>query len=533
MSHRQLALPEDGSEDLLKQFRMLQHLQNLVDQQSGEQASGNWVAPPSINSALLERLRGMLTPDQQQLLESKRKRMERQDGLDDGAITELESVFEKLFSEPNNSRDLAQEMLRRFSKDRQLPSATRGEADEKDIVPPTANKVLPNELPTLNKSSDFLPPLTQQPDLSQTLNTSPPGRQPNDNRATDDRATDDKVAANYPQTVRTPLPTVPELLKQTKQDPTVLPSFQFPANSLSLEELKRLLSARLTSSGKQQGTWLNSLKDSLPAGLKEELHQSGVGQSLREVMNDFNHGSRGNGSQRNTADSTVDLKVDPQNLGLTLESINQELQSLAESRTAADKQSASANSVIQHTTAPYATTNEPNRQSEPGFWKRASGLFNELMPSQEKTSSQPTIKSANAKSPEPHKSQAGSNSQIILMAIVSSLSMAAAGFWLLGSRKAQRSQGVWTGLAATNITTRSELVQAFHRMIGTSGTSFEDWWTHRRAAIEISKVNSSATSDLEFLSELYEIARYGPTDYQFTDEQFQQARRALEQVVKC
>lgn len=74
---------------------------------------------------------------------------------------------------------------------------------------------------------------------------------------------------------------------------------------------------------------------------------------------------------------------------------------------------------------------------------------------------------------------------------------------------------------------RADVVRAFHALTARCPEALHNWWTHRRAAVVLTRVNPEQTEAIETLAGLYEQARYLPENEDFTEQQLESARRAL------
>jgi hypothetical protein len=79
-----------------------------------------------------------------------------------------------------------------------------------------------------------------------------------------------------------------------------------------------------------------------------------------------------------------------------------------------------------------------------------------------------------------------------------------------------------------NVTSREEIVQAFHAITSRTPQVASDSWTHRKAAAAMIEAKPANEFDVETLADVYEEARYQPEDAHFTDDQIVKARRAVE-----
>ena len=79
---------------------------------------------------------------------------------------------------------------------------------------------------------------------------------------------------------------------------------------------------------------------------------------------------------------------------------------------------------------------------------------------------------------------------------------------------------------------KADVVRAFHEMALHPTRLAQHWWTHRMVTKQIAEQSPDTTYQAGVLAELYEQARYLPDDEEFTPEQIQEARHALNQCGK-
>ena len=584
-SHRFLTLPADGTEDLLQQFRMLQHLQDLVAQKEDNSASRQLTDPKGIAPELLQQLRRSLPAEQQELLDMAQEHLSNMEGLDANTKSKLKSAVENFSSNPASAQSTAEELLRQFHQTRQLPFAPSSSNSSSAPKPAVTKPAVPSRAPTEGKglpqepsivASELPPaaePMSTLPGLAQGLRpinpSSPKQSTPNEqpiaphnssqtaemnrastrnlpslNSGSSAQASEsagqgglslDQIIShalgkngNPAQSDQLQIPTVPELLRQTKENPSSLPSLKIPENSLNLDEIKKFLAERFSNLNKDKDPWLDSLKKSLPTSFKAELHKAGLHQSLTKVMDDMKKGNQQTGKA--SPNSNRQFELDPLNqesMGATLSSIKKDLEQFSKQKNPTNQETGQAVKQPVATSKPTTADASKSQKSEAGFFKRASGMFNDWMPNSKKKDPQ----AADASAAE--NSQAARGGLQGLLAIGLGCGLLVGAVWYLSRWKPQPSVVNFDGAASLAIATRADIVQAFHFLVNASGMSVEEWWTHRRAASEISRLKPATERHLELLARLYEIARYSPAEYQLTDEQIQQARRALEQIATC
>ncbi|MEQ9408141.1 MAG: DUF4129 domain-containing protein [Fuerstiella sp.] len=85
-----------------------------------------------------------------------------------------------------------------------------------------------------------------------------------------------------------------------------------------------------------------------------------------------------------------------------------------------------------------------------------------------------------------------------------------------------------TRMKAMHIRTKADVIRAFHQMALTPGRDTEPWWTHHQVVDDLIQRSPKTFDEARLLAQLYEQARYLPADTEFTAEQIQQARDALQ-----
>lgn len=122
-----------------------------------------------------------------------------------------------------------------------------------------------------------------------------------------------------------------------------------------------------------------------------------------------------------------------------------------------------------------------------------------------------------------------------VMWLVMLLALLAVG-WYAASRVANSMFGVSQAemLAANQIhpaeiSTRRDIVRAFHQFALRPMMPVADWWTHRQVAQQVATSTPRLEPVIQQLAEIYEQARYLPEETVFTPDQIGTARRALEQ----
>ena len=81
----------------------------------------------------------------------------------------------------------------------------------------------------------------------------------------------------------------------------------------------------------------------------------------------------------------------------------------------------------------------------------------------------------------------------------------------------------------SSIQTRADVILAFHQLADRIVHPVESWWTHRNIARQVCRTMPSAQSPVNVVVDIYEQARYLPSDVRLTDNQMDEVRRALKE----
>jgi hypothetical protein len=81
----------------------------------------------------------------------------------------------------------------------------------------------------------------------------------------------------------------------------------------------------------------------------------------------------------------------------------------------------------------------------------------------------------------------------------------------------------------SSIQTRADVILAFHQLADRIVHPLESWWTHRNIARQVCRTMPSAQSPVNVVVDIYEQARYLPSEVRLTDNQIDEVRRALKE----
>jgi hypothetical protein len=115
---------------------------------------------------------------------------------------------------------------------------------------------------------------------------------------------------------------------------------------------------------------------------------------------------------------------------------------------------------------------------------------------------------------------------IMIMAVVSLVSLAYAAIFWKRSATADHQRSSQETLP-TQLTTKREVIDAFHTLSGMTEAREHAWWTHRRAESALAKAAPQARSAVAALTQVYEQARYLPAGEPLNADQLRVAGDAV------
>lgn len=120
---------------------------------------------------------------------------------------------------------------------------------------------------------------------------------------------------------------------------------------------------------------------------------------------------------------------------------------------------------------------------------------------------------------------------LVLAGVLAALAIAFFGLrhFKLGGNEAAEFQFAGPPLKPDDITSRADVVRAFHEFALRSAQSVQSWWTHRTVQQAILEKAPEYRAAVETLANTYEQARYLPVEQELSAEQLESARSALQQ----
>ncbi|MCA9062952.1 MAG: hypothetical protein KDA96_07830 [Planctomycetaceae bacterium] len=87
-----------------------------------------------------------------------------------------------------------------------------------------------------------------------------------------------------------------------------------------------------------------------------------------------------------------------------------------------------------------------------------------------------------------------------------------------------------SSIHSQQITSRSDVVRAFHQVALGSELAAADWWTHSQVVHQAEAARSMKAPAVYEMANVYEVARYLPPEMPLSEQQIQIARRAMERL---
>ena len=284
----------------------------------------------------------------------------------------------------------------------------------------------------------------------------------------------------------------------------------------------------------------SSLSDS--KDIRKELDKKGLGPTLQKMIDD----ARANIAKRpapneskltESAKNSVPIKEDARKSSDTALRSGQASQSPLANRS---PETARSNPVSQ---PQQPSKPQPDTEISKGL-KQASTYLNNLWAQISKPTSSTSIERAspNLQSDSQSDSSAASNALSLLDPLNSQLlfclgAIAIVGLATLFAMRYQvqtaqeRRETIRSQLVARieEIRTREDLVRAFHALAHQRLKAAQSWWTNGQVTQQFEIALPEHKTTVQTLSRLYDQARYYPNEYQFTDQQIDEAKLALKQ----
>jgi hypothetical protein len=547
-SHRRIPLPENGTSDILNQFRMMQQLQKLMQERNkskeatgnvaGDRSVKNPLPPPGLDPSMLQKLLQSLDPKQREAVEQMAKQLASPEGLPTPLLDQLKEDTKKT-QDPKLRQDAQEEKGERLANPFDYLNHDPS-FNEKANKQPS-----PNEN-GLSPTKPSLPPQSQLPSFEKENSTpwasrgSPwedrGTRQPFPDPVPSDRSTNsnkDAIERFEQPSNEDKLPNVEDLLRQSKEQPESLPPLRLPPNvSDSVRQMFEQLMANQNPKS-SESKFMEQLKGSLPPGLKEELRKSGVEQSMREVLQE----ARRAGAQSPSKPDVPPTLKPPSSMsrpGAT--------DGIADSNSSNVKTKSWIEQITGQQQAQSKSTTSKSRNPNPqSHGRQESEKGKSLVESvtniyKSMTTPEKTVPSNNAET-SPTSPTEGESSSSPNLAWVALAAFAIAGLgmvaWMLFRTPQLIGDRGGGGLSlpaeALEIRDRGDIVRVFHQLATRAGIPTELWWPHPRAAVVMAAEAPWAQPAIDALTRLYEIARYTPDDQRLSESQLNEARQAVKQ----
>jgi hypothetical protein len=258
--------------------------------------------------------------------------------------------------------------------------------------------------------------------------------------------------------------------------------------------------------------------------IKKQLEEKGFGPTLKQIIEQARKTSASAPSPQPPAPSTNEPKAnDTQSARSGTKNDPQP------SPVARDRKASSATPFSPQPTAPPLSESNKN-----GWGNWLSKILQELDTT---ASSQPTAESIAPPKTFPSLSfeiPRSSYGLLLALAFGSCMILAA----ILYSRRVQTTAWI-AGQAAGNqtdllkspekIQSRADVIRAFHQLAYRIAFPVEEWWTHRNIARQALRTTPSVRSPMGVAVEIYEQARYLPSEVELSRDQIECVRRALKE----
>ncbi len=466
-------------------------------------------------------------------------------------------------SSDNTSSDSA--TLRR--RPRQLPGTPiPGTSTTRSQTPPSNSFSSGTESSPADKARKYFQELARDPDAAKQLIE----KLTEKNQGPTSRSTDDTARSATSSTSNVPSSTTPPSNNRlpnlgSRGDTSVqdLIRNMSPADLPPLEEIAQLMPKSGGGNGGLSAPLAEKLKSMVDRDLSKQLDSNGITRTLRGLFNEARKApppqssSTGSGaptdkSLSSSVEKSVLSTLDGLGKSLLGKSDDKAKEQLASKSNSASGNSASSNagsnragnlrsnSASNRSGSPTTASSLGNsvasasEKKEPGFLKSASTALDRWVtrgrnkPDASTRSSSSPINSGTGVSLP---SELPGLGWLLWVALFAVAGLATALYLLRKKIPGIKSANMGFPLPASaleNIRTHADVIQAFHALAFRSPGQAESWWTHRRAAVELSPPDTTLQSAWERLAKLYEEARYHQDRQELSPEKAMAARQALQ-----
>jgi hypothetical protein len=341
-----------------------------------------------------------------------------------------------------------------------------------------------------------------------------------------------------------PMPSLADLLEQAQQDSTLLPDLQLgeAASALTRNELQAGQGNRTADSTQaidpqRLRDAARTMKEALPDGMQKRLDKSGWSNLIKELVQESKSEVRqqamaesGDGDAAAAAsplaglesaviEAFADAAVD---LGEFAKDMKDSASKQKNGRNSSGSSSPAGDSGQAGSAALGGGASSRSAASgNTGLKSAGENLFS----NRDKPNEARSATSSDGRSQASGEFGGISVPAELLAAVVL---VAGVGLYFLFSNRGGQTGNKRTPQRIEGVTIRSrqDVVQAFHLLTQRCLEPSQHWWTHRRAASSLGDKQPSWELALRRLADIYEQARYLPSEVALTDEELRAAQRA-------
>lgn len=582
-SHRMLELPTDGTSDIQRQVRLMQHLQSMFDPQDRNSKQNG------------------LTPEQLQMLQSLMQSLgddlpkELPKDLPQDMLPLLQQLAPELArsvqSDPNSRRQ-AEDLLRQFMKNRQLPRGAGSNG-----LPMPGNPQRPNN-PPQNSTSPNPSNSPTNPEPNSGSNVQPtrnaqPGTDPLPNPVMSDdrldriaeevrrwnernRASSSNDTNTQPSGSPSSAPTTPgdadgaqqswdqRLLERLQeqaalardqaaqratgpgsntQSPTATdPSDNSNGPPSRVADLLRQLDSvpldQLGPSASESTDENNDGRSDAEAAaeirkrqkeVRDDLKKQGFRRTLNQIVSSAKSEARQAGSNTNGLNGPLAEVIN--GVGKDLVEIAKDAKIKFREATKSDSQSGSQSSASGNDRSRSGSSGSRSKSNSDhgGIRQATSEFFRDLAGAAAK----PEPASATER-PDPNSVMDDASSGSFVALTIAAIVLLAVAFLMFRPDGPLGRNSSYEGSHASlpeRLRSRADVVAAFHHVALNGSESTEPWWHHRRVLNDFTTRDPRRSEPIAELTEVYEQARYLPEDEALSENQLLKAEQALRQCL--
>lgn len=580
-SHRMLELPTEGTSDIQRQVRLMQHLQSMFDPQDRNSKQNG------------------LTPEQLQMLQSLMESMG--DDLSEDLAQDMLPLLQQLAPElarsvqqDPTSRRQAEQFLRQFMKNRQLPrgagsnglpmpgnsqrpknqsqnstspkpsnSATKPEPNSGSNVQPSRNgqrgtDPLPNPVMSDERLDRIAEEVRRWNERNRASSSNNTNTQPSGSPSTSPTTPGDSGGAeqSWDQKLLERLQEQAALARdQAAQRATgpgsntqsLSPTATDPADNSNgppsrvadlLRQLDSVPLDQLGPSASESTEENNDERFSAEAAaeirkrqkeVRDDLKKQGFRRTLNQIVSSAKSEARQAGPNANGLNGPLAEVID--GVGKDLVEIAKDAKIKFREATRSDSQSGSRSSASGNERSRSGSSGSRSKSNSDsgGIRQATSEFFKDLAGAAAK----PEPASATER-PDPNSVLDDASSGSFVALTIAAIVLMVVAFLMFRPDGPLGRNSSYEGSHASlpeRLRSRADVVAAFHHVALNSSESTEPWWHHRRVLNDFTARDPRRSEPIAELTEVYEQARYLPEDEALSENQLMKAEQALRQCL--